>query len=292
MTGALVRAEEVTRRFGSFTAVDAVSLEVRSGEVVGLLGANGAGKTTLIRMLLGLLAASAGRVEVLGGPPDREHRRRLGYVPQNLGLYTDLTVVENLAFVSGSYGVAAPALPPELARYAAALVGRLPLGAQRQVAFLAALSHGPEVLLLDEPTSGVDALSRAGLWDTIRERSDAGVGVLVTTHYMSEAEQCDRLLLMSDGRLVAQGSVADIVGPTRAVCVLTADWAGAFAVLNRAGEPVMLDGRAVRVVDADPGTIRDLLAGRGIEATVESVPATIEERMLVLARTSASGGPR
>jgi ABC-type multidrug transport system ATPase subunit len=293
MAEALLVADEVTRRFGSFVAVDTVSMEVRPGEVVGLLGANGAGKTTLIRMVLGLLPATAGRVEVLGGPPDRAHRRRLGYVPQNLGLYTDLTVLENLAFAAGAYRVGTPALPADLSGYASTLVGRLPLGAQRQVAFLAALSHRPEVLLLDEPTSGVDALSRAELWDTIRERSDDGVGVLVTTHYMSEAEQCDRLLLMADGRLVAQGSVADVIGPTRAVSVLTSDWAGAFSVLNQAGLPVMLDGRAVRVADADPAAVRDLLAGNGIEATVESVPATIEERMLVLARASCpAGAPR
>jgi ABC-2 type transport system ATP-binding protein len=284
VTDTVLRADAVTRRFGSFTAVDEVSMDVGRGEVVGLLGANGAGKTTLIRMLLGLLATSQGRVEVLGGPPDRVHRRRLGYVPQNLGLYTDLTVTENLAFVAGAYGVAAPSLDDDLARYSDVLVGALPLGAQRQVAFVAALSHRPEVMLLDEPTSGVDALSRALLWDTIRERSDDGVGVLVTTHYMQEAQQCDRLLLMASGRLVARGSVSDIVGTTTAVAVHARDWAAAFAALNAAGEPVILDGRAVRVADAAPDAVRESLARAGIEATVESVPATIEERMLVLAR--------
>ena len=284
MTDTVLRADAVTRRFGSFTAVDAVSMDVGRGEVVGLLGANGAGKTTLIRMLLGLVATSQGRVEVLGGAPDRAHRRRLGYVPQNLGLYTDLTVTENLAFVAGAYGVAAPSLDNDLARYSDVLVGDLPLGAQRQVAFVAALSHRPEVLLLDEPTSGVDALSRALLWDTIRERSDDGVGVLVTTHYMQEAQQCDRLLLMAAGQLVAQGSVSDIVGTTTAVAVHARDWAAAFAALNAAGQPVILAGRDVRVADAAPDAVRESLARAGIEATVESVPATIEERMLVLAR--------
>ncbi len=284
MTDTVLRADAVTRRFGSFTAVDAVSMDVGRGEVVGLLGANGAGKTTLIRMLLGLVATSQGRVEVLGGAPDRAHRRRLGYVPQNLGLYTDLTVAENLAFVAGAYGVATPSLDNDLARYSDVLVGDLPLGAQRQVAFVAALSHRPEVLLLDEPTSGVDALSRALLWDTIRERSDDGVGVLVTTHYMQEAQQCDRLLLMAAGQLVAQGSVSDIVGTTTAVAVHARDWAAAFAALNAAGQPVILAGRDVRVADAAPDAVRESLARAGIEATVESVPATIEERMLVLAR--------
>jgi ABC-type multidrug transport system ATPase subunit len=279
-----MRADAVTRKFGSFTAVDSVSMQVAPGEVVGLLGANGAGKTTLIRMLLGLLATSSGRVEVLGGRPDRAHRRRLGYVPQNLGLYRDLTVNENLAFITRTYGGTPPLLPGELQRYARVLVGALPLGAQRQAAFLAALSHMPEALLLDEPTSGVDALSRASLWDTIRAQSDQGVGVLVTTHYMQEAQQCDRLLLMSNGKLVAQGSEADIIGNTAAVAVHTDDWATTFARLNDAGVPVILDGRAVRVADTDPAELDKILKAAGIDATIHTVPATIEERMLVLAR--------
>ena len=115
MTGVLLRAGHVTRRFGAFTAVDDVSMQVQVGEVVGLLGANGAGKTTLIRMLLGLIAVTSGRVGLLGGPPDRERRRRLGYVPQGLGLYGDLTVRENLSFSARAYGTAAPVLPPALA---------------------------------------------------------------------------------------------------------------------------------------------------------------------------------
>jgi ABC-2 type transport system ATP-binding protein len=288
MTDVLVRAERVTRRFGSFTAVDDVLMHVGPGEVVGLLGANGAGKTTLIRMLLGLLATSAGRVEVLGGRPDRAHRRRLGYLPQNLGLYRDLTAVENLAFIAGSYGVPAAALPDELTRYADVLVGAMPLGAQRQLAFIAALSHSPEMLLLDEPTSGVDALARASLWDTIRAQSEQGAGVLVTTHYMQEAQECDRLLLMSNGRLVAEGSEADLVGGTTATAVRTEDWAAAFAALNEAGTPVILDGRAVRVADADPAELSRILTAAGVRFTMEPVPATIEERMLVLARGRAA----
>jgi len=289
VTGVLLRARTVTRRFGTFTAVDDVSMHVQPGEVVGLLGANGAGKTTLIRMLLGLLPVTSGGVELLGGPPDREHRRRLGYVPQGLGLYGDLTARENLSFSARAYGSAVPALPPTLAERADVLVRELPLGAQRQVAFLAALAHSPEVLVLDEPTSGVDALARAALWDTIRGQAEHGAGVLVTTHYMQEAQQCDRLLLMSNGQLVAQGSEADIIGSTTAVAVRTGDWAQAFAALNAAGAPVMLAGRAIRVANADPGELQDVLTAAGIQATLQPVPATIEERMLVLAReTNAS----
>jgi ABC-2 type transport system ATP-binding protein len=283
-TSPLLRAAGVTRRFGSFTAVDDVSMHVDPGEVVGLLGANGAGKTTLMRMLLGLLATSSGRVEVLGGHPDRSRRQRLGYVPQNLGLYRDLTVAENLSFTSQSYGAPVPTLPADLTGQADVLVQALPLGAQRQVAFIAALAHQPEVLLLDEPTSGVDALSRARLWDTIREQADRGVGVLVTTHYMQEAQQCDRLLLMADGRLVAQGSERDIIAGTGAVAVRTDDWTHAFAALNSDGQPLMLAGRAIRVADGDVEHLRQVLDAAGITATFEQVPATIEERMVVLAR--------
>jgi ABC-2 type transport system ATP-binding protein/ribosome-dependent ATPase len=239
-------------------------------------------------MLLGLIAVTSGRVELLGGPPDRERRRRLGYVPQGLGLYGDLTVRENLSFSARAYGTAEPALPPALTGQADVLVRELPLGAQRQVAFLAALAHSPEVLVLDEPTSGVDALARAALWDTIREQAERGAGVLVTTHYMQEAQQCDRLLLMSDGRLVAQGSESDIIGPTTAVAVHTSDWARAFAALDAAGVPVMLEGRAVRVADASPAELRPVLDDAGIQATLEPVPATIEERMLTLARAASA----
>ncbi len=259
-------------------------MSVRPGEIVGLLGANGAGKTTLIRMLLGLIATTTGDVELLGAPPDRERRTHLGYVPQGLGLYRDLTVRENLAFSTQAYGAVQPELPEALRAGADRLVADLPLGLQRQLAFLSALAHDPEVLVLDEPTSGVDALARAALWDTIHQQAEAGVGVLVTTHNMKEAEQCDRLLLMSQARLVAQGSEADIIGSTTAIAIRTNDWARAFAVLNQAGQPVMLAGRDVRVADADADQVRAVLADAGMTAEVFGVPATIEERMMVLAR--------
>lgn len=288
MTAApLLRAAAVSRDFGAFTAVDRVSMHLGPGEVVGLLGANGAGKTTLLRLLLGLVVPSSGQVELLGGPPDRERRRRLGYVPQGLGLYRDLTVRENLGFAASSYGVEAPPLEGELADAAGSLVRSLSLGLQRRLAFVSAMAHHPSVLVLDEPTSGVDAVARAELWDTIRSQATEGVGVLVTTHYMQEAEQCDRLLLMSDGRLVGEGDEPAIVGGTTAVAVRTDDWARAFDVLDAAGELVMLSGRSIRVADGDPDELLATLSSAGLTATVERVPATIEERMAVLAR---SGG--
>lgn len=282
----VIRATAVTKRFGDFTAVDAVTMDVRPGEVVGLLGANGTGKTTLIRILLGLLRPSAGNATLFDGPPDRKRRARLGYVPQNLGLYRDLTVAENLDFSTGAYGVPTPTLPDDLRSHAGTLVGDLPLGAQRRIAFLVALAHSPDALVLDEPTSGVDALSRARLWDTIRGESDKGTGVLVTTHYMEEAQECDRLLLMSAGGLVAHGSETDIIGDTRAMSVTTDDWQQAFAALNSANVPVILSGRAIRVADTDPDDLHRILDQAGIAATITPVPATIEEKMLVLARNA------
>lgn len=284
----LLEARHLVRRFGSFVAVDDVSMRVLPGEVVGLLGANGAGKTTVIRMLLGLLAPTEGDALLFGGPPDRESRRRIGYVPQGLGLYDDLTVRQNLDFTAAAYGQPRPEVPEHLVAYADTLVGALALGTQRRLAFACALLHRPEVLVLDEPTSGVDPLSRARLWDTVHRQSDAGVGVLVTTHYMQEAQQCDRLLLMSGGRLVAEGSETDVVGGTTAVEVVTDDWAAAFAALERAGEPVTLYGTAVRVADGDAARLLELLNGAGLDGEVRSVPATIEERMTVLARAAGT----
>lgn len=285
MTGpALTQASRVTRNFGRLAAVDDVSMAVLPGEVVGLLGANGAGKTTLMRMLLGLLVPTGGEIRLLGGPPDRRARSRLGYVPQGLGLYADLTVAENLAFVAGSYGAAVPDLSDALAPVADRLVGAISHGLQRRLAFACALVHGPALLLLDEPTSGVDPIARAQLWDIVHEQAGAGVGVLVTTHYIQEAQQCDRLLLLSDGRLVAEGSEADVIGGTTAVQIRTPDWAAAFAALDAAGQPVTLAGRDVRVADGDPQRIGLILAEAGLNAELLDVPATIEERMTVLAR--------
>jgi ABC-type multidrug transport system ATPase subunit len=282
----LIEARALERRFGTFPAVAGVTMSVHAGEVVGLLGANGAGKTVLIRMLLGLLAPTRGTPLLLGGPPTRQTRRRVGYVPQGLGLYDDLTVRENLEFTAAAYGCAVPALPEDLADHAGSLTGALALGTQRRLSFVCALLHEPEVLVLDEPTSGVDPLARARLWDTIHLQAEAGVGVLVTTHYLQEAQQCDRLLLMADGHLVGEGSETDIVGDTHAVEVQTSDWAAAFAALDAAGAPVTLSGRSVRVADGDLHHLEGVLERAGVQARLRSVPATIEERMAVLAGVS------
>ena len=278
----LVRVAAVTRRFGDQVAVDDVSLSVESGEIVGLLGANGAGKTTLIRMLLGLTATDVGELRLLGEAPSRSTRRRVGYVAQGLGLYDDLTVRENLAFAASAYGQPTPPVPADLLPVADSLGGAIGLGRQRRLAFTVALAHSPALLVLDEPTSGVDPLARARLWDRVHARADAGVGVLVTTHYMSEAQQCDRLVLMSRGRVVATGSEAEITASTTAVAVDAASWQEAFTVLDGAGLPVMLAGRSVRVAAVPRERVEAVLRDAGLDARVRDVAATLEEVMVAL----------
>ncbi|HEY0187379.1 MAG TPA: ATP-binding cassette domain-containing protein [Cellulomonas sp.] len=285
--GSAVEAVDVVTTFGGFHAVDGVSLTVRPGQVLGLLGANGAGKTTLIRTVLGLVAPSSGTVRVLGGAPSRATRRRLGYVPQGLGLSADLSVAENLQFVAAAYGLpAVPPLPEDLAEHRDRLVGSLGLGVQRRVAFTAALSHRPDLLVLDEPTSGVDPLARAALWDTVRAQAEAGAAVLVTTHYMQEAEQCDDLVLLAHGRRVAGGSLADVLAGSTAVRVSAGsaqDARGAFTALTAAGLPVTMDGRAVRVAGGEPAAVRAVLHAAGVAARVEQVPGRLEEVMVLAA---------
>jgi ABC-2 type transport system ATP-binding protein/ribosome-dependent ATPase len=285
----LAAASGVTRRFGRFTAVDTVDLEVGAGEVVGLLGANGAGKTTLIRMLLGLLRPSEGRVELFGRPPSRATRQRLGYVPQGLGLWEDLTVAENLAFVARSFSAGTqPASDAELAGLAGTVVRDLPLGLRRRLAFAAALSHAPELLVLDEPTSGVGASARLHLWTTIHEAARAGAGVLVTTHHMEEAGECDRLVVMAAGRVVAQGSMGAIIAGRTAVAVEAPAWEAAFAALEEEGLAAALVGRTLRVPDAAPDSVRAALEAHGVEAALRIVPATLEEAFVTLARGESS----
>jgi ABC-2 type transport system ATP-binding protein len=283
----LAVAAGATRRFGELLAVDHVDLEVRAGEVVGLIGANGSGKTTLIRLLLGLLPPTAGRVRLFGEPPSRRTRARLGYVPQSLGLYEDLTVAENLAFSTAAFGVHGAALEGDLAAVRDVLVRDLPLGLRRRVAFAIALGHRPDLLVLDEPTSGVDPLQRARLWETIRACAEAGAGVLVTTHHMSEAGQCDRLVVLASGRVVAEGTMDEVVGGTRAVEVRSGRWEEAFTALDTAGLPVSLVGRTLRVPGADPGAVGGLLADAGVDADLDEVPASFEEAFVVLATRAA-----
>ena len=280
---ALAAATGATKRFGELLAVDRVDFTVAAGEVVGLIGANGAGKTTLIRMLLGLLTPTAGQVRLFGEPPSRRTRARLGYVPQSLGLYEDLTVAENLAFSTAAYGSSDAVLEGELAEARDTLIRDLPLGLRRRAAFAIALGHHPDLLVLDEPTSGVDPLQRARLWETIRASAEQGAGVLVTTHHLSEAEQCDRLVVLAAGRVAAAGTLAEVVGDTTAVEIRTPSWEAAFTALDLARLPVSLVGRTLRVPGANPAAVARLLAEAGVDADVAPVPASFEETFVVLA---------
>jgi len=280
-------ADAVVRRFGRTVAVDAVDLEVRAGEVVGLMGANGAGKTTLIRLLLGLLHPTSGAVRLFGAPPSRESRRHLGYVPQGLGLWEDLTVHENLEFAARAFGGAAPCLDADLEARRDDVVRSLPQGMRRRLAFAAALAHAPELLVLDEPTSGVDPTARGALWRSVHAAADAGAGVLVTTHHLDEAGFCHRLVIMAAGRVVAQGTVAEIVGARTAVTVSCARWEAAFAALQRAGLDAALVGDVLRVPEAEAGGVRAALDAAGLAAELRVVPATLEETFVSLVRAGS-----
>jgi len=283
----LAEARGASRRFGPVTVVSAVDLVIRRAEVVGLLGANGAGKTTFIRLLLGLLRPSDGVIKLFGSPPSIATRRRVGYVPQTLGLYAGLTVAENWSFTAAAFRRSAASVPEGISGWQHELVGGLPLGAQRQVAFAVALSHQPELLILDEPTSGVGPLGRARLWEGIRQSASRGAGVLVTTHNMEEAEQCDRLVVMVAGRVVAQGTAAEIIGDRTVAEVRCDEWNRGFALLDANGFPVQLHGKTLRVA-GNSAAVAGLLSGAGIDATVEVVPADLEEAFVAMVAKPAA----
>ena len=215
--GPIILADRLTRRFGDFVAVDAISFEVRRGEIFGLLGANGAGKSTTFRMLCGLLPASDGTLRVAGY--DLRHaaasaRGRIGYMAQKFSLYGDLSVGENLRFFASAYRLrdahrrARIAWALEefvLGPYVDVVSRDLPLGYKQRLALACALMHEPEILFLDEPTSGVDPLARREFWRRINSLAESGVTILVTTHFMEEAEYCDRLAILAQGRVLASG---------------------------------------------------------------------------------------
>jgi ABC-2 type transport system ATP-binding protein len=220
--GAVIEVRDLQRRFGDFYAVKGVSFSVQRGEIFGLLGANGAGKSTTFRMLCGLLPVTSGEVQVAG--LDLRHaaahaRGRLGYMAQRFSLYVDLSVLQNLRFFASAYGLdrarskqridwALEAF--ELAEYANASSRDLPLGFKQRLAMAAALMHEPDILFLDEPTSGVDPLARREFWQRINALAEAGVTVLVTTHFMDEANYCDRLVIMAEGEVLARGTPVEM----------------------------------------------------------------------------------
>jgi ABC-2 type transport system ATP-binding protein len=268
-----IGAAGLTKRFGSFTAVQGVSLQIQFGEVYGLLGANGAGKTTTIKMLCGLLEPTAGSLELAGarGAARAEAvRQRIGYMSQKFSLYDDLTIRENLRFFAGVYGVPEDEREDKM-RWVLSfsglegqgdqITGRLPGGWKQRVAFGAAIMHEPSVLFLDEPTSGVDPLARRAFWRMINHLADAGTAVLVTTHYLEESEQCNRLGFMVAGALVAEGSPSEIKSkqPGHLLELVVAEPQRAADILKEQGERwrVSLFGNRLHVIVDD-----DVEAGR------------------------------
>jgi ABC-2 type transport system ATP-binding protein len=213
-----IAAERLTKKFGTFVAVDQITFQVKKGEIFGFLGANGAGKTTAIRMLTGLTRPSEGGASVAGFDVYRQTemiKRNIGYMSQKFSLYEDLTVRENIRFYGGIYGLPGRVIKQKseeliaglaLEEAADSLVGALPLGWKQKLAFSVAVMHEPRIVFLDEPTGGVDPVTRRQFWEMIYQASEQGVTVFVTTHYMDEAEYCDRVSIMVDGRIEALDS--------------------------------------------------------------------------------------
>ena len=216
----VITAKELTKKFGDFIAVDKISFNVYQGEIFGFLGANGAGKTTAMRMLCGLSTPSSGEATIAGYDiykNPEEIKKHIGYMSQKFSLYEDLTIMENIQFFGGIYGLSDQMLKQKsselidklnLNELQNKLVGSLPLGWKQKLAFSVAIIHQPSIVFLDEPTGGVDPIVRRQFWDLIYEASDNGITVFVTTHYMDEAEYCNRVSMMVDGEISALDSPA------------------------------------------------------------------------------------
>ena len=215
MNTPIIEVENLTKKFGSFTAVDAITFDVRQGEIFGFLGANGAGKTTAMKILSGLLGPTSGEARVAGydvfRQPDKI-KKSIGYMSQRFSLYDDLTVKENIRFYGGIYGLKRKAVKEKadvlvrrlgLGEVEKKLLKDLPLGWKQKLAFSVAILHDPKIVFLDEPTGGVDPVTRRQFWEMIYEAAHEGITVFVTTHYMDEAEYCNRISMMVDGRIEA-----------------------------------------------------------------------------------------
>lgn len=216
----VIEVDKLTKRFGSFTAVDQITFSVEKGEVFGFLGANGAGKTTAMKMLCGLSAPSDGFAVVAGFNLKRDSEKvksQIGYMSQKFSLYEDLTVMENITLFGGIYGLTnrdikekGRALLDKLSLSGDSMVSSLPLGWRQKLAFSVSILHTPKIVFLDEPTGGVDPVTRRQFWELIYDAADEGITVFVTTHYMDEAEYCNRISLMVDGKIEALGSPKEL----------------------------------------------------------------------------------
>jgi len=302
--GNSVVVEDLVKKFGDFTAVDHISLETKRGEIFGFLGPNGAGKSTTIRMLCGLLQPTAGRAQVAGYDVAREPervRQNIGYMSQKFSLYNDLRVVENLRFFAGLYDVPKDVLDERidwalemsgLRGREDALTGTLPGGWKQRLALGCAVLHKPPILFLDEPTSGVDPVSRRKFWDLIYQMAAEGVTVFVTTHYMEEAEYCNRLALIYRGKIVALGTPTELKQRSMKgeLLLVEAEPLGpALEALKTA--PGVLDaavfGNALHLVvpEAAPAipTLRELLGRQGFQVgRVELIRPSLEDVFVAL----------
>lgn len=218
----IITAQELSKRFGHFTAVDAITFDVHKGEIFGFLGANGAGKTTAMRMLCGLSKPTGGKATVAGFDvysQNEQIKKNIGYMSQKFSLYEDLTVKENMQLYGGIYGKSNAFIKEKTAfildhlhleNEANKLVGALPLGWKQKLAFSVAIFHEPEIVFLDEPTGGVDPVTRREFWNMIYQAADNGITIFVTTHYMDEAEYCHRVSIMVDGKIEALNTPAEL----------------------------------------------------------------------------------
>lgn len=299
---AAISVRGLTKRFGTATVVDHVDLEVPTGAVFGLVGPNGAGKTTVIRLLCGLFTPTAGAGTVLGFDiaAGRDHiRAQVGYMSQAAGLYDELTVDENLRFFADVYGVREPGYVTSvrdrlgLGHAGRVAVGELPAGLRQRTALASALVHRPRLVVLDEPTSGVDPVARDQMWALVRELADVGVTALVTTHVMPEAARCDQLVLLNGGRVVTTGTPAELIdrsGITVAT-VVARPWKEAFARLKARWPDAALHGTSVHVPvsahGAEEEDLRAALAGLELRALTWQ-PPTMEDAFLALV-TAPSG---
>lgn len=299
-----VETIDLVKTFGSFVAVDHVSMQVGKGEIFGFLGPNGAGKSTTIRILCGLLSPTSGRAIVrdldVAEAPERV-RSTIGYMSQKFSLYDDLTVAQNIDFFAGLYGVQGP-LREERKRYVLemaqlterhdALTATLPVGLKQRLALGCAILHNPPVLFLDEPTSGVDPIARGAFWDLIREMAGAGHTIFVSTHYMDEAEYCDRLALMYRGRIIALGAPSDLRARFESHTLVQLDTTDPLETMKALEDaPVILDvavfggGLHVSLAELENGmkTIRSRLAARDIEIRrLEKIDPSLEDVFVTL----------
>lgn len=217
-----ITAKDLTKKFGSFTAVDAITFDVKKGEIFGFLGANGAGKTTAIKMLIGLSRPTKGEATIAGFDVYKQTEKikeHIGYMSQKFSLYEDLTVRENIRFYGGIYGLRGKQIKEKTAdiikrlaleSYADKVVADLPLGWKQRLAFAVSSVHDPEIIFMDEPTGGVDPATRREFWEMIYEAANRGITIFVTTHYMDEAEYCDRVSIMVTGRIEALGTPREL----------------------------------------------------------------------------------